>query len=63
MCLSLACIVAGLLVSYWNPLNKKLWSVSFAFASAGVAGALLCVCFYVFDCNTLPNWTKVSKMY
>lgn len=33
----------------WEPVNKKRWSVSFAFVTSGISGAALCLCFAVVD--------------
>lgn len=39
----------GFLISIGEPINKKLWSVSFAFATSGVTGIALTICFVLVD--------------
>lgn len=42
-------IVAGLLWSHWFPLNKRVWTSSFALFTTGVSMAFLAICFWVID--------------
>ena len=52
--LSMSLITVGYLISYGDACNKKRWSVSFAFASSGISGAGLCLCFVVVDMLNKP---------
>lgn len=40
-----------------DEINKKRWSVSFAFVTSGFSGAVLCLCFAVVDIYNKP-WIK-----
>lgn len=42
-------IAAGLLWSHWFPLNKRLWTSSFALFTTGISMALLAVFFWAID--------------
>ncbi|MGE3491353.1 MAG: acyltransferase family protein [Vicinamibacterales bacterium] len=45
----LAGVVAGLAVSIWLPINKSLWTSSYALFTAGLAAASLAVCYWAID--------------
>ena len=40
-----------------DEINKKRWSVSFAFVTSGLSGAVLCLCFALVDIYNKP-WIK-----
>ena len=39
----------GGIFSVFNPVNKKIWSISFAFITSGISGAGLTLCYYLID--------------
>lgn len=47
--LSMACLVLGLFISFWMPFVKGCWTLSFAFAAAGIAGIAQSVAYYAVD--------------
>ena len=42
-------IVAGVLISIWLPINKKIWSPSFVLVVCGIGALLLCLLYYLTD--------------
>jgi len=42
-------LVSGLLLAIWFPINKKIWSPSFALALCGIGTLLLCGIYYLVD--------------
>ncbi|MGL4956738.1 MAG: acyltransferase family protein [Bacteroidales bacterium] len=51
-------LFAGLLLSYGVPLNKKIWSSSFALCSSGFAMLLLTVLVWIVDYQKHKKWAK-----
>lgn len=47
--LSLSLLLIGFEVTYGEPINKKRWSVSFAFLTSGITGTFLCLIFMIVD--------------
>jgi predicted acyltransferase len=43
--------------AFGDEINKKRWSVSFAFLTSGISGAALCLCFICVDLYNKP-WVK-----
>jgi predicted acyltransferase len=54
----LAAIGAGLLWAVVWPINKSLWSGSYALFTAGLAAVTLAVCLYFVDMRAAPRWTR-----
>ena len=54
--------VAAIAIGYaWHPffpINKKLWTSSFVFFTAGAAALLLSVCYWAIDVKGWRGWTK-----
>ncbi len=54
-----ACVVVGLLWGVWFPINKKLWTSSFALFTAGCALVCLAACYWINDVKLHRGiWTK-----
>ena len=54
-----ACVVVGLLWGVWFPINKKLWTSSFALFTAGCALICLAACYWINDVKLHRGiWTK-----
>ena len=51
-------ICAGLLMNVWMPINKKLWTSSFAVFMAGMATVVFAICYWLVDGNGWRRWTK-----
>ena len=50
--------IMGYLFHYLLPLNKTIWSPSFAILTCGVAASLLGILIYVIDIKGKQNWSK-----
>jgi predicted acyltransferase len=51
-------IALGKLLSVWVPINKPLWTPSFAVFMAGVAAAVLACSIWLVDGRPLPRWFR-----
>ncbi len=47
--LGLSLLLIGYEASFGEPVNKKRWSISFAFITSGLSGLSLCLCFVIVD--------------
>ncbi len=56
-------IVAGLLLDSWLPINKNLWTSSFAIFMAGMAGSVFAFCFWIVDGKGFRKWTRPLAIY
>lgn len=59
--LAAAGIAAAILALAWNavfPINKNLWTSSFALFSAGVAAAALGICHWLLDVKRWRGWEE-----
>lgn len=55
-------LVAGLIVNYWFPINKGLWSSSYVLFTGGFAMAFLGICYWFIDVKGYSNWAKPFVM-
>ena len=51
-------IVAGLICHAWMPINKKLWTTSFAVFMAGLDYAALAACLWIIDGQGFRRWAR-----
>jgi predicted acyltransferase len=49
------CILIGCLIALGNPVNKKLWSPSFAYITSGIAACGLALCYLLVDILKGPS--------
>ncbi|MFC1499470.1 acyltransferase family protein [Candidatus Zixiibacteriota bacterium] len=50
------CILAGLIVGIWFPINKALWTSSYVLFTAGAAMQFLGVCFWLIEVKGIRRW-------
>ncbi len=55
--------VAGLMWGWSFPINKNLWTSSYALFSAGMACMTLATCMWVIDLNRVTRWTRPFVVY
>jgi len=55
--LGTVCVIAGYLLSYGLPLNKRIWSPSYVFMTCGLAAMLQALFMYIIDIKQKKNWT------
>ena len=56
-------LFAGLLLQYGDPLNKKIWSSSFALTTSGFASLLLGVLCWGIDWRKKTRWTGFFRVF
>ena len=61
--LGLALVALGLLVNYWMPINKNLWSVSFSCFMAGLATIEFLLLYWILDVKKWRSWSKPFIIY
>jgi predicted acyltransferase len=54
----LALVAAGLALSAWIPVNKPLWTPSYAALMAGLAAIGLAACYWLVDVRQWARWSK-----
>jgi len=58
-----ALLLAGEIMNYWLPINKKLWTSSYAVFMAGMAMNIFAICYWLVDVKGLKKWAKPFAIY
>ncbi len=56
-------VVAGYVWSWFFPVNKSIWTSSYAVLTAGQAMCALAVCYWVFDVRGRTKWARPLVIY
>ena len=56
-------ILAGLIMDNWLPINKPMWSSTYAVFMAGLALIVLASCYWVLDVQGWRRWSKFFEIY
>ncbi|MBI4874500.1 MAG: DUF5009 domain-containing protein, partial [Acidobacteria bacterium] len=56
-------IFAGNVVDVWLPINKNLWTSSFALFTAGMAFTLFALCYWLIDGRGWRRWGRPFTIY
>ncbi len=56
-------LLLGLAVERWLPINKSLWTPSFALFTGGVALDAFAVCYWLIDCRGYRTWAMPFLVY
>jgi len=56
-------LVAGVVMDIWLPINKKLWTSSYAVFMAGMAMNCFAVCYWLVDVQGWRKWAKPFAIY
>lgn len=56
-------ILAGLLLSAWMPINKNLWTTSYAVFMAGLSSVLFASCYWICDAKGHKKWAWPLIVY
>lgn len=56
-------VVAGLVVAGWLPINKSLWTSSYALFTAGLAAASLAVCYWLLDARSSEATRRITEPF
>jgi predicted acyltransferase len=54
---------SGFLLSYGCPINKKIWSPTFVFATCGLASTLLALLIYIIDVKGKQSWSRYFESF
>jgi len=57
------CIVAGLIMNVWFPINKNLWTSSYVVFTAGMALNFLGICYWLVDVRGYRRWALPFVVY
>jgi predicted acyltransferase len=53
-----ACLVLGIIMNIWFPINKPLWTSSYVVFMAGMALHVLALCMWLIDVKGVQRWAK-----
>ena len=56
-------MLAGIIMDNWLPINKNLWTSSYAIFMAGLANNVLGVLFWVIGIRGIHRWSKPLAIY
>jgi len=56
-------LLAGQILNYWMPINKKLWTGSYAIFMAGMALNIFAICYWLIDVKEHKKWGKPFAIY
>ena len=56
-------LLAGLILSAWMPINKNLWTTSFAVFMAGISTVVFASCYWICDAKGYRKWTWPLVVY
>jgi predicted acyltransferase len=56
-------ILAGMLLSAWQPINKQLWTCSFAVFMAGISSVLFASCYWICDAQNIRRPFRFFEIY
>ena len=56
-------MIAGLLVAVWLPINKSLWTSSYALFTAGLAASALAICYWVLDAGPAGRLHRLAEPF
>jgi predicted acyltransferase len=54
---------AGIVMDWWLPINKNLWTSSYSVFMAGMALNMFAVCYWVIDVKGYKEWSKPLAIY
>lgn len=57
----LAGVIAGLAIAVWLPINKSLWTSSYALFTAGLAAASLAACYWLLDARSTEATRRATE--
>lgn len=56
-------LLAGEIMNYWLPINKKMWTSSYSVFMAGMAMNLFAICYWLVDVKKYQAWAKPFAVY
>jgi predicted acyltransferase len=58
-----ALMLAGLILSAWMPINKKIWTCSFTLFMAGLAAVVFATWYWIVDVQGWKRWAKPFQVF
>jgi predicted acyltransferase len=58
-----ALLYLGLVMNHWLPINKNLWTSTFAVFMAGMAAVIFGVCYWILDVRLIRGWAKPFAIF
>lgn len=59
----IACMLLGWIWGQWFPLNKPLWTSSFALWTAGMGLCIYAICYGVIEIKGIVRWSKAFEIF
>jgi predicted acyltransferase len=56
-------LLTGEIMNYWLPINKKLWTSSYAVFMAGMAMNVFAICYWLVDVKEHKTWARPLAIY
>jgi predicted acyltransferase len=56
-------LFAGMLMDYWIPINKSLWTCSYSVFMAGMASTVFATCYWLIDVRGYRRWAQPFVVY
>ncbi len=56
-------LLAGLIMNHWLPINKKLWTSTYAVFMAGMASNIFAICYWLVDVRGIQAWARPFAVY
>ncbi len=53
----------GFLLSYWMPINKKIWSPTFVLTTCGLASSFLALLIWIIDIKGWRSWCRFFEVF
>ena len=58
-----ALVGLGMILNYWIPINKNLWTTSYSIFMAGLAAIVFGILYWIIDVQGWKSWTKPAAIY
>src|ERR1019366_9384503 len=56
-------LLASQIMNYWLPINKKLWTSTYAVFMAGMSMNIFAICYWLVDVKGFKTWAKPFAIY
>lgn len=56
-------LLAGTIMNYWLPINKKLWTSTYSVFMAGMAMNIFAICYWLVDVKGRKAWSRPLAIY
>jgi predicted acyltransferase len=56
-------LLVGMIMNYWLPINKKLWTSAYSVFMAGMATNIFAICYWLVDVKGHKAWARPFAVY